>query len=73
MGVYEALPRSKKIQELERALCYIGTMVTVRDDGDRYVGLYETLEAELASLEALDETKERIRQRLAQRPKPLAA
>lgn len=73
MGVYEALPRNKKITELERALDYIGTMVTSRDDGERYLGLYETLETELEILRDQGDAKNRIRQRLARRSMSFAA
>lgn len=73
MGVYEGLTRNKKIKEVESALDYIGTMITTRDDGEYYVGLYEVLEAELIYLRALDGVKDRIRQRLAQRSMQVAA
>ncbi|MBR9864640.1 MAG: hypothetical protein GYB24_14475 [Rhodobacteraceae bacterium] len=73
MGVYEALPRNTKIRELERALDYIGSMVELRVDGDNYLGLYETLDAELESLKNVDKTREKIRQRLARNTMPLAA
>lgn len=73
MGVYEALTRNEKIRALDRALYYIGSMVELRDDGDNYLGLYETLDAELETLRNVDETKKKIRQRLAQRSIPLAA
>ncbi|MBW6419350.1 hypothetical protein [Celeribacter sp. PS-C1] len=72
-GVYRTLSRDKKIDELERALDYIGTMITERSDGETYTGLYETLEAELEGLRAQDNVKERVRQRLAARTMPLAA
>lgn len=72
-GVYRTLPREKKIDELEHALDYIGTMITERRDGETYLGLYETIEAELANLRAQGNMKERVRQRLAARAMPLAA
>lgn len=73
MGVYEGLTRNKKIKEVESALDYIGTMITTRDDGENYVGVYEVLEGELISLRAMDGVKDRIRQRLAQRSMQFAA
>lgn len=73
MGVYEGLTRNKKIKEVESALDYIGTMITTRDDGENYVGMYELLEAELITLRAMDGVKDRIRQRLAHRSMQVAA
>ena len=73
MGVYEALTRNEKIRDLERALYYIGSMVELRDDGDNFLGLYETLDAELETLRKVDDTKAKIRRRLAQNSMPLAA
>lgn len=73
MGVYEALTRDQKIKQVERALDFVGTMVADRDDGETYLGEYQKLEAELQSLRSLDDAKERIRLRLAQRSMKLAA
>lgn len=72
-GIYEALPRGEKIDHLEQALDFIGAMVADRSDGERYLALYETLEAELANLRSLNDVKSRIRQRLAKRSIKLAA
>ena len=73
MGVYEALPKSEKVEQLEQALDFIGEMVTGRPDGERYLGLYEILEAEVEELRSKIDAKARIRQRLAKRSIQLAA
>ena len=57
----------------ETMYMYVGEMVTDREDGDTYIGVYEALESELLSLKARDDTKARIRQRLSQISMSLAA
>ncbi|WP_170403242.1 hypothetical protein [Ruegeria arenilitoris] len=71
--VYASLSRVKKIEAVEQALDFVGAMVTQRADGETYIGLYETLEQELDALKTQDDTKARIRLRLASKSVKLAA
>jgi hypothetical protein len=71
--IYSSLEKAQKVKAIEEALIYVGEMVTDREDGDIYIGVYEALESELLSLKARDDTKARIRQRLSQRSMSLAA
>jgi hypothetical protein len=71
--IYISLAKAQKVKAIEEALIYVGEMVTDREDGDTYIGVYEALESELLSLKARDDTKARIRQRLSQRSMSLAA
>jgi hypothetical protein len=72
-GIYEALSKGEKVEQIEQALDFIGEMVTGRPDGERYLGLYEILEAEVEELRSKIDAKARIRQRLAERSTQLAA
>ncbi|MGR3608707.1 MAG: hypothetical protein ACU0BN_07595 [Sulfitobacter sp.] len=62
--VYGSLSRAKKIEMVEEALVYVGTMVEQRTDGDAYLGVYECLEQELDELKVRGDIKSRIRRRL---------
>ena len=72
-NVFATLNNDEKVKEIEKALDFIGTMVTQRKDGDTYLVLYETLENELRSLRSQDDAKDRIRRRMADRAFKLAA
>lgn len=72
-NVFATLNNDEKVKEIEKALDFIGTMVTQREDGDTYLVLYETLENELRSLRSQDDAKDRIRRRMADRAFKLAA
>ncbi len=39
---YKSLPRAQKIASLEQALNYIAEMVQTREDGDLYIGQFES-------------------------------
>ena len=66
-NIYINLTRTKKIEAVEQALDYVGYMVSQREDGETYIGIYETLEKELTTLNAQDDAKSRILQRMASR------
>ena len=59
--------------ELEQALDFISEMVATRSDGDAYICIFERLEAELHTLRARNDTKERARRRLRESQFRLAA
>jgi hypothetical protein len=48
--------------KLESSLTYLAHAIECREDGEKYYPLFERLEAELKALEALSDTRVRIRQ-----------
>lgn len=71
--IYASLTHETKLEGLEKALDYVGVMISDRADGDNYLGIYEVLEKEVQELKSADDTKARVLQRLGGRPLKLAA
>lgn len=49
-------------RKIESSLNYLAYAIDCREDGEKYYPLFERLEAELKILEAMNDTRSRIRQ-----------
>lgn len=54
-------------RKIESALNYLAHAIERREDGEKYYPLFERLEAELKALEALSDTRVRIRKLASKR------